>query len=42
MSCDAGVDQIMGSPGCPEFAFWTASMARVRMELMHSWSILFG
>ena len=24
----------MGAPGCPEFAFCTASMARVRMVLM--------
>src|SRR5436190_24064386 len=28
----------MGSPGWPELAFWTASMARVRMVLMASWS----
>src|SRR5215469_229158 len=26
----------MGAPGCPEFACWTASMASVRMVLMHS------
>src|SRR5438128_1858506 len=28
----------MGSPGWPEFAFWTASMARQRMVLIESWS----
>src|SRR2546428_10273407 len=26
----------MGSPGWPEFAFWTASMARQRMVLIQS------
>src|SRR6478609_6829677 len=26
----------MGAPGCPEFACCTASIARVRMVLMHS------
>jgi hypothetical protein len=28
----------MGSPGWPDFAFWTASMASVRIVLMQSWS----
>ena len=26
----------MGVPGCPELAFWTASMHRPRMVLMDS------
>jgi len=30
----------IGVPGCPEFAFWTASIAKVRMVLMHSSSIV--
>src|SRR5580692_3354248 len=30
----------MGAPGCPEFAFCTASIARVRIVLMHSVSRL--
>jgi hypothetical protein len=25
----------IGKPGCPEFAFWTASADRMRMVLMH-------
>lgn len=28
----------MGSPGCPEFAFWTASADRKRIVLIHVWS----
>lgn len=28
----------MGMPGCPDLAFWTASMAIVRSVLTHSWS----
>jgi hypothetical protein len=24
----------IGAPGCPEFAFWTASIERVRIVLM--------
>ena len=29
----------MGNPGCPDFAFSTASTAKKRIELMHSsWS----
>src|SRR5215813_15426230 len=28
----------MGVPGCPDLACCTASMERVRMVLMHSWS----
>src|SRR5438445_2378228 len=30
----------MGSPGCPEFAFWTASIESVRIVLMQSSSIV--
>jgi hypothetical protein len=26
----------MGVPGCPELAFWTASIANVRIVFMHS------
>src|SRR5262245_65340780 len=29
----------MGEPGWPEFARWTASMTKVRMVLMQSWSM---
>src|SRR5215469_8611882 len=29
----------MGVPGWPEFACCTASMARVRIVLMHNWSV---
>ena len=28
----------IGAPGCPEFAFWTASIESVRMVSMASWS----
>ena len=28
-----------GIPGCPEFAFWTASIESVRIVLMHRSSI---
>ena len=38
----------MGVPGCPEFAAWIASMARVRIVLMQSsssgclWDLMLG
>jgi hypothetical protein len=31
----------MGAPGCPEFARWIASIARVRIALTHKLSIVF-
>jgi hypothetical protein len=30
----------MGIPGCPEFAFWTASAAKSLIVLIQSWSNL--
>ena len=29
----------IGIPGCPEFAFCTASIDNIRIVLMHNWSI---